>query len=75
MWSDNSQNWAGEILSEEIDVTVDGEGIMMHHDGQVKFFPHCDLDLFLEELHVIANDEKRQVANPDYLPYNPIYGF
>ena len=66
-----------EVFTDDISFLVDGQGVTVRFNGQETSFSHSEIDRIFsdDDIASILREEKRQVVNPDHLPYNPKLGF
>lgn len=74
----------GTLVTNADEILVDGNGFVLRYGNVSKSYTHAELDDLLEDSEITDEEvirwlsegnEKRQVANPDYLPYDRREGF
>lgn len=72
--TDSTRNF---LLSAD-EILVDGQGFTIRHGSSTVTFTHSQLEYAISEDEVMTRlfeNEKRQVGNPDHLPYDHREGF
>jgi hypothetical protein len=71
----------GTLVENADEILVDGNGFILRHGNVSRSYTHSQIDEVMEEIsdeevmQWLAENEKRQVADPDYLPYDRRAGF